>query len=116
MDIFSSEDPTRKRLAFVEANALERLAPIPPDAPVIRSYEEKQRAPDDWEAQTSQRPIARHSLEHLATSDRGVALFRRHLRDAIKVMESGEDPPGTARKPQEELITVPSGNEVIAPD
>ena len=88
----------------------------PPDAPLVRSYEEKQRAPDDWEAQTSQRPIARHALEHLATSDRGVALFRRHLRDAIKMMENGEDPPGVARKPNQELIVVPSGNEVVAPD
>ena len=88
----------------------------PPDAPLVRSYEEKQRAPDDWEAQTSQRPIARHALEHLATSDRGVALFRRHLREAIKMMENGEDPPGVTRQPNQELIVVPSGNEVVAPD
>ena len=38
LDIFSSEDPRRKRLAFVEENALERLDPIPPDAPVIRMF------------------------------------------------------------------------------
>ena len=38
MDIFSLEDPRRKRLAFVEANALDRLVPIPPEAPVIRIF------------------------------------------------------------------------------
>ena len=88
----------------------------PPDAPVIRDYETKQRAPDDWEAQISQRPITRHALENLATSDRGVVLFRRRLSEAIDAMERGEDPPGIARKPTEELIVVPSGNEVIAPN
>ena len=88
----------------------------PPDAPVIRDYETKQRAPDDWEAQTSQRSIARHTLEHLATSDRGVVLFRRHLSAAIDAMERGEDPPGITRKQKEQVIVVPSGNEVIAPN
>jgi len=88
----------------------------PPDAPVIRDYETKQRAPDDWEAQTSQRSIARHTLEHLATSDRGVVLFRRHLSEAIDAMERGEDPPGITRKQKEQVIVVPSGNEVIAPN
>jgi len=88
----------------------------PPDAPVIRDYETKQRAPDDWEAQISQRSITRHALENLATSDRGVVLFRRRLSEAIDAMERGEDPPGIARTPAEELIVVPSGNEVIAPN
>jgi len=85
----------------------------PPDAPVIRDYETKQRAPDDWEAQTSQRPITRHALEHLATSDRGVVLFRRHLIEAIDAMERGEDPPGIARDTKDQIVVVPSGNDVI---
>ena len=62
-----------------------------------RPYEETQRTPDDKEAQVSQRPIAVHALEHLATSDRGVVMFRRLLREAIKAIEKGEDPPGTYR-------------------
>ena len=85
----------------------------PPHEPVIRDYETRQRAPDDWEAQTSQRPIARHALEHLATSDRGVVLFRRHLEEAIKKLESDQDPPGIARKETNQIIVIPSGNEVI---
>jgi len=86
----------------------------PPDGEVIRDYEETQRAPDDWEAQVSQRPIARHALEHLATSDRGVVMFRRLLNEAIDAIERGEDPPGTIRDPAKQVIVVPSGNEVIA--
>ena len=85
----------------------------PPDAPVIRDYETKQREPDDWEAQVSQRPIARHALENLATSDRGVALFRRRLSEAIDAMERGEDPPGIAREVADQTVIIPSGNAVI---
>jgi len=86
----------------------------PPDGEVVRDYEETQRIPDDWEAQTSQRPIARHALEHLGTSDRGVVMFRRLLSEAIDAMERGEDPPGTIRDAADQVVVVPSGNEVIA--
>ena len=86
----------------------------PPDGEIVRDYEETQRVPDDWEAQTSQRPIARHALEHLVTSDRGVVMFRRLLSEAIDAMERGEDPPGVVRDPADRIVVVPSGNEVIA--
>ena len=85
----------------------------PPDAPILRDYEDTQRAPDDWEAQTSQRPIAIHALEHLATSDRGVVLFRRKLSEAIEAIERGEDPPGVTRDTAERVVSVPSRNDVI---
>lgn len=49
-----------------------------------RSYEEGQRAPGDWEAIVSQRKIAVHSLEHPGSSDIGVYLCRRLLRDIVK--------------------------------
>ena len=99
---------------------VERIDPTrkvfqPPHEPNLRSYEETQRAPDDWEAQTSQRAIARHGLEHLASSDRGIVLFRRRLREAIAAVERNEDPPGVARDPAAQLIEVPSRNDVFAP-
>lgn len=49
-----------------------------------RSYEEGQRAPGDWEAIVSQRPIAVHSLEHPGSSDVGVYLCRRLLREVVR--------------------------------
>jgi phenylpropionate dioxygenase-like ring-hydroxylating dioxygenase large terminal subunit len=49
-----------------------------------RSYEEGQRAPGDWEAISSQRPIAIHALEHPMTSDRGVYMNRRIIRNAVR--------------------------------
>jgi phenylpropionate dioxygenase-like ring-hydroxylating dioxygenase large terminal subunit len=48
-----------------------------------RSYQEAQRLPGDWEAISSQRPIAIHALENPISSDIGVFLFRRLLRNAV---------------------------------
>ena len=45
---------------------------------------ERQSAPSDWEAQMSQGPITLHSEEHLATSDKGIAMLRRLLRQQIR--------------------------------
>jgi phenylpropionate dioxygenase-like ring-hydroxylating dioxygenase large terminal subunit len=62
-----------------------------------RSYEERQRQPGDDEAQVSQRPIARHALEHLGATDRGITIFRGVLRRGIRAAQRGEDPPGLVR-------------------
>jgi len=62
-----------------------------------RPHEKTQRTPDDKEAQVGQWPIAVHAPEHLSTLERGVVMFRRLLREAIKAIGKGEDPPGTYR-------------------
>ncbi len=49
-----------------------------------RSHDEGQRAPGDWEALVSQRPIAIHALEHPGTSDVGVYMCRKLLREATR--------------------------------
>ena len=49
-----------------------------------RPYSERQRIPGDWDAQTSQRPIAVHALEHLGSTDVGVAMWRRLCRKAVR--------------------------------
>jgi hypothetical protein len=59
---------------------------------VDRSYGERQREPGDYEAQESQRPIAVHEREHLASTDRGVIMVRNLLRDGIRAVQRGEDP------------------------
>jgi nitrite reductase/ring-hydroxylating ferredoxin subunit len=64
-----------------------------------RPYEERQRVPGDYDAHTGQRPIAIHALEHLVGHDRGVILFRNRLRDHIRAVQRGEDPPGLWRTP-----------------
>jgi len=59
---------------------------------VERSYEEGQRMPGDYEAQISQGSITVHSDEQLATTDKGVALYRRALRKAIRALTDGHEP------------------------
>ena len=77
-----------------------------------RDYVDTQRHPDDKEAQLSQRPIAVHALEHLGTTDRGVIMFRKLLRRAIREMREGRDPQNVFRDPERCLIAVTSGNTV----
>ncbi|MBM3626882.1 MAG: Rieske 2Fe-2S domain-containing protein [Alphaproteobacteria bacterium] len=57
-----------------------------------RSYEERQRQPGDYEVQVSQRRIAVHALETLASSDQGVAMLRRLLRRNIRALAEGTVP------------------------
>ena len=63
------------------------------------SEEEHRRFPGDFEAQVSQGPITSHAAEHLRSSDRGVALLRRFLREQLKRVAAGDDPAGVARGP-----------------
>jgi len=70
---------------------------IRPGSVLARSYEERQRKPDDLEAQEGQRAIAVHALENLATSDAGIAMLRRLLREQIKRVEDGFDPMNVVR-------------------
>lgn len=57
-----------------------------------RTYEDRQRTPGDYEACVSQRPIAVHALEHLATTDRGVRMLRNLIRKGIREVAAGGDP------------------------
>jgi hypothetical protein len=70
-----------------------------------RPYEERQRVPGDYDAQTSQRPIARHGLEHLVSHDRGIMMFRNLVRRGIRAVQRGEDPPGIVRGPHAPIRT-----------
>ena len=63
-----------------------------------RSYEERRRVPSDYDAQVSQRPIAIHALEHLATTDRGVIMARNLIRRGIRAVQKGEDPQGVTHR------------------
>ena len=54
-----------------------------------RSYEDSQRQPGDYEAQVSQRPIAVHKMENLASSDTGVAKLRNLVRQHVRNLADG---------------------------
>ena len=70
-----------------------------------RSYEERQRRPGDYDAQMSQRPIAVHALEHLASTDRGVSMLRNLARQGIRAVQNGNDPRGVVRHEGEVVPT-----------
>ena len=57
-----------------------------------RPYEEVQRRPADYEALVGQGAIVVHAKEHMGTSDKGVALFRRRLRRDIRALQEGRQP------------------------
>jgi len=68
-----------------------------------RPYAERQSHPADFDAQSSQRTIAVHALEHLGSADRGVIMLRRIVREGIRAVARGTDPVGT-RRPEGKVI------------
>jgi nitrite reductase/ring-hydroxylating ferredoxin subunit len=72
--------------------------------------EEHQRTPGDFEAQAGQGPISLHSEEHLRTSDRGITLQRRVLKQNAELVARGGDPLGVVFDEASATVVVPSGN------
>jgi phenylpropionate dioxygenase-like ring-hydroxylating dioxygenase large terminal subunit len=71
-----------------------------------RPYEERQRQPGDYEARVSiYDGLARHSREHLGSTDRGVIMLRKFVRRGIEAVQRGDDPPGLIREPLERVPT-----------
>jgi len=58
----------------------------------------------DRAAQESQGLIADRSIEFLGTTDAGIVMFRRMLRDALRAVEEGRDPVGVVRDPKHPVI------------
>jgi len=70
-----------------------------------RAYAERQRHPADYDAQSGQREIAVHALEHLASTDRGVTMLRKIVRDGIRAVAAGRDPKELLREPRRPIAT-----------
>ena len=90
------------------------VSDIRPGSFTQRTYEDKQLRPDDLEAQESQRAIAVHALENLASSDVGVVRLRRMLSEQLKKIAAGEDPINVIRDPDKN-VSIPTNawNTVI---
>ena len=80
--------------------------------PRDRPRSEALRKPGDYEAFVSQGRITRHAKEHLATSDKGVALFRQRLRADIRALAE-ENPPYRASDHLEAPIPTYAGDNVL---
>ena len=70
-----------------------------------RPYGERKRHPADYDAQSGQREIAVHALEHLASTDRGVTMLRKIVRDGIRAVAAGADPKEILREPRAPIAT-----------
>ena len=57
-----------------------------------RPAEERQRRPGDYEAMVGQGAIVVHEKENRGTSDKGVSLFRRRVREDIRALATGRPP------------------------
>jgi nitrite reductase/ring-hydroxylating ferredoxin subunit len=89
---------------------------IRPGSVLERSYEERQRKPDDLEAQEGQRAIAVHALENLAPSDTGIAMLRHMLREQLRRIEDGLDPINVVRDPDcNHRIRTNAWNTILSP-
>ncbi|MDR1968804.1 MAG: Rieske 2Fe-2S domain-containing protein [Burkholderiaceae bacterium] len=71
---------------------------------------EHQIMPGDYEAMVSQGRIAMHSEEHLATSDRGIVMLRRFLKEQLERVQRGEDPVGVSFDPDAPPVVFDAGN------
>lgn len=69
----------------------------------------------DRVAQESQGVIADRTKEHLASSDEGIIMLRKMIRDAIDAVRAGRDPIGVIRDPTENVsITFDSSRDAVA--
>ena len=57
-----------------------------------RTYVERQRSPGDAEATEGMGRITVHKNENLVSSDRGITLMRKRLREQIRVVQKGRTP------------------------
>jgi 5,5'-dehydrodivanillate O-demethylase oxygenase subunit len=69
----------------------------------------------DRVAQESQGVIADRAKEHLASSDQGIIMLRKMIRDSIEAVRAGRDPLGIIRDPAEnKSITFDSSRDAVA--
>lgn len=72
--------------------------------------QEHRQFPGDYEAQVSQGDIARHSEEHLASTDRGIVMLRRFLQKQLDAIRDGKDPAGVSFDPDTPPVHFSAGN------
>ena len=74
------------------------------------SEEEHRLSPNDVEAMVGQGVIAKHSEEHLVTSDKGIVMLRRLLQAQLQAVAEGRDPAGVSFDPQAPPVVFTAGN------
>ena len=73
---------------------------------------EHRALPGDYEAQVGQGAVTLHSEEHLASSDRGIAMLRRLLRRQMRAVAEGRDPAGVSFDSDAAPLVFEAGNYI----
>jgi phenylpropionate dioxygenase-like ring-hydroxylating dioxygenase large terminal subunit len=73
---------------------------------------EHRAQPGDYEAQVGQGVMTLHGEEHLASSDRGIAMLRRLLRRQVRAVAEGRDPAGISFDPDAPPVVFEAGNYI----
>ena len=122
--IVPQDDKTTMLIEFRHISESEEATPawwldpeqmLPAQLPISENKEDQQRQPGDYEAQTSQREIAIHGLEHLGATDQGVILFQRQVRKGIQAVREGKDPEGLSPGADKVMPTFANDTVVNAP-
>jgi 5,5'-dehydrodivanillate O-demethylase len=100
------DENTQVYVVYFEPSDTER-SPADADAPFAPfplrdeggEYRLDQVLVQDAMAWESQGAVADRTEENLGSSDRGIAMYRRLIRDQIAAMRNGKDPLGTVRDP-----------------
>jgi nitrite reductase/ring-hydroxylating ferredoxin subunit len=102
----------RAPAGFTDKNVLEGKGFATAKPWTRMTVEERQDAPNDYEAQSSQglHGLPNSSDEHLVRSDTGIGMQRRVLRREIEKVSAGRTPINLAFRPGDEVIHTPSGN------
>jgi phenylpropionate dioxygenase-like ring-hydroxylating dioxygenase large terminal subunit len=82
-----------KRGDPIEYNNQEGFERIEAGEIANRTLDEKQKNPGDAEAVEGMGSISSHKGEHLMPTDKGVMIYRRRIRNLIKNLEEGQEPP-----------------------
>jgi nitrite reductase/ring-hydroxylating ferredoxin subunit len=95
-----------------EAGELHRMRSRPDGSKLWEDLTEAEHQvyPGDYEAMVSQGPIAKHSEEHLATTDRGLVMLRRLLQRQLDAVQEGRDPAGVSFDPDTPPVKFSAGN------
>jgi len=102
-------EPSTDGMLIDEADdpPVEYLAPYkdPPDALHPEAhYNMRSVLAQDHMAWETQGPIADRTTEHLSYSDRGIAFFRKLMREQIERVQHGQDPMGVVRDPDHAML------------
>ena len=72
---------------------------------INRTWEERKLHPSDAEAVEGMGPISHHKNEHLMPTDKGILLYRRHIRKLINDLKNGKKMPQPQQVPGEPVRT-----------